>query len=118
MKEALLQFAEHEISLSARQSDGATLREHLESLANQTGEMPQELEAVDCPEPIRYLWGYFTSMSKRRTWNGGMANPISNQEMQAWAQPRGIALSAFDVEALDDLETMYIEHQSKAAAGK
>jgi len=78
--------------------------------------MPQELEAVDCPEPIRYVWGYFTSMNKRRSWNGTMGNPISNQEMQAWAQPRGIVLSAFDVEALDDLETMYLEHQSKAAA--
>lgn len=98
----LLAFAEHEIELSARQPDGATLREHLEKHGRDTGETPDELIPVPCPESMLYLWGYFVSMSARRG-----DDPINNQEIQAWAQLRGIVFAPFEVEALERLEALH-----------
>jgi hypothetical protein len=79
----------------------------LEKHWRDTGEMPEELIPVTCPESMVYLWGYFVSMSARRG-----DEPINNQEMQAWAQLRGIALVPFEVEALEKLEAIHVKLQA------
>ena len=107
LTEDLLEFAEHEFALSAVQSDRATLRDHLEKHWRDSGEMPEELEPVDCPESLLYLWGYFAKMNDRRK-----DGAISNQEMESWAHLRGIVLARFEVDALDALESAYLKHQT------
>jgi len=48
-------------------------------------------------------------MSKRRG-----KDPISNQEMLAWASVRGIRLLQLEIDALDALEDCYQTYQAKA----
>ena len=108
--------------LAAKQDDGATLRDHLESIERQTGRTPEQLQPVDCPEAVRYLWEYFRSMNIRRASSGfgsimhegaGRRNPISHGEMESWARRNRFTLEPFEEQALDALEMMYLQHQPK-----
>jgi len=109
----LLGFAGRETALSARQEDGATLREHLQSHERQSGERHPLLEDVECDESIIYLWDYFCSMNARRTGNGFGLNPITDEGVEAWARRRGIRLERFENYALDMLEQLFLSLQSK-----
>lgn len=109
----LVDFAKNELALGTRQSDDATLRDHLLKHWRDTGEMPPELGPVECPDSMRYLWEYFTSLSKRRSGIGYPSNAISNQELRSWAAGRGIALEPFEVEALEELEAAYLDYQTR-----
>ena len=104
----LLKFAEHEFYLGKIEA-GSTVREHLLKDWRDTGEKPKELDEFKCPDCARYLWGYFCNMSKRRG-----KDPISNQEMLAWASVRGIRLLQLEIDALDALEDCYQTYQAKA----
>jgi len=57
-----------------------------------------------------YLWEYFLSLSMRRSWSGQALNPISNLEVLAWSQLRGISLTAFEVEVLESLENTFLSN--------
>jgi len=46
-------------------------------------------------------------MNRRRTSSGFGPNPITNSEMQAWAELRGITLTNFEIYALDEIESLY-----------
>lgn len=72
-----------------------------------------ELEPVDCPFEVMYLWEYFLDMNKRRTNNGFSKNPVSEVEMQAWQKRHGIRLEFFEYMALDALEDVYTKSQNK-----
>lgn len=102
--------------LSLRQPDGSTLREHLTSIARQTGIVPPELEPVDCPHEVKYIWGYWLSMNQRRH----TGEPISNMELQAWASLRGLVLEPFEMDMLDRIEGIYFKqlHELKARSTK
>jgi hypothetical protein len=105
----LLEFAEREFELDARQPDGSTLREHGVALARRgNGEPPAALASLECPDVVRYLWGYFQDMSTRRTSNGYTVNPLSHQEVQAWAARRGLTIEVWESQALDQLESLYL----------
>lgn len=103
----LLEYAEREFELSARLPDGSTRRDHAASLA-QRGSVPSELAARECPEGAWYLWEHFQSMNTRRTSNGYTLNPLSHQEVQAWAARHGVAVAPWEARVLDQLESLYL----------
>lgn len=103
----LLEYAEREFELSARRPDGSTGREHAEALALR-GAVPPELAPLPFPEGAEYLWGYFQSMSARRSSNGYTVNPLSHQEVQAWAARHGVVLAPWEAQVLDQLEELYM----------
>lgn len=111
----LLGFAGREIALTTVQSDGATLRVHLESFERQSGEHQELLDPVECDDSIKYLWEYFCSMNTRRTNNGFGPNPITDEGVVAWERRRGIKLESFENKILDALEVLYLNIQAKAA---
>ena len=108
----LTRYAENEFALS-KTVDEATVREHLLSVYRQTGVLPEQLQPVDCPDEIGYLWEYFLSMHKRRTSNGYGANTIASAEMHSWAWLRGVTLLPFELDALDSVEAAYMCSLSK-----
>lgn len=110
---SLLAFAANELALGARQADGATLRVHLESLARQTGKIPDQLLPVDCPVEAKYLWEYFCNMSERRTSGPNGLNQITHEGVEAWARRCGVRLQPFENAALDALEGLFMLVQSK-----
>ena len=104
----MLGYIGNEIALSARQKDGATLREHLKSLERQSGNTPEQLREIPCEESAKYLWWYFLSMNARRGTNGFSANPITNAEVLAWSARKGIKLEPFENDILDSIETLFM----------
>lgn len=119
MTDGLRAFAEKELVLGARQADGSTLREHLQSVERQTGETPQALaEDVECPASMQYLWEYFLMLNVRRN---QQRDAIGNVEVLAWAELNGVRLAPFEMRALDAIEAEYLADQRRkveaAAAG-
>ena len=114
----MLAYAMREFELNARQEDGLPLRAHLDSLARQTGVVPEGFEPIPCPEELRHLWEYFVSMSARRTSNGFGPNPITDEGVEAWARRRRVTLTAVENAALDALENAYLGSAAKQAKVK
>lgn len=111
--ESLLAYAANEMALGALQDDGVALRVHLESVWRQTGKLPEGLIPINCPDSVKYLWGYFLDMCKRRTSNGFGVNPITDEGVEAWARRRGLHLTRFEQRALDALEQLYLATRAK-----
>ena len=90
------------------QSDGCTLREHLESLAKQRARSglppPEELTDAECPEAAEYLWRWFLEISRRRSAGGFSVNPISYAEVEAWSRLTHTRPSSMEVEWMLDLD--------------
>lgn len=78
--------------------------------------VPAALRALPCPEGAGYLWEYFCSMGSRRSSNGYTVNPLSHQEVQAWAQRHGVTLEAWEAQVLDQLEELYLATIAKGNA--
>lgn len=111
MIDELLEFVRRELKLGERQKDGATMRDHLESIQRQTGVTDPLLLPVACPDEAKYLYeDYFLSMNRRRTNNGYGPNALGHADIHTWAQLHGVRLAPFEVEALDRIETLYLEH--------
>lgn len=109
----MLAFAKAEFVLQAKQTDGATLRAHLQIAAEQLGYLPEELrDAPALPFSMEAHWRWFTDLHFRRSSNGYSPNPISFTELDAWSRLRGVQLSTFDVDAIMQLDTVYFAHLS------
>lgn len=97
-----------------RQGDGCPLRDHIKAAQRQHGPnwWPEGMEPVDCPPPVDYLWGYFLSLGMRR--EAGKFLGYAN--VQAWAQMRGRILQAYELDALDRIETIFVHYECRAIA--
>ena len=74
-------YAEQEFKLSLPQSDGKTLREHLEAVERITKKRPQELtNQIELPESMVSCWHWFLSLNNTRS-SGFGASPITYTEM-------------------------------------
>lgn len=94
--------------------DGSTFRADLESIRRQTGQTPPELEPVECPSEVKYIWDHWLSMEKRRQGQ----NPISWEGVESWARLRGIDLTAFEMDMLDLIEGLYFKEVRKMREAK
>lgn len=108
----LSEFAKHELSLSAKQKDGATLRQQLEKIKQQTGETPSQLIPIDMPRMIEYLWMYFLELNNTRSSGMGI-NAITYSEISAWCFLNDIELSPFEVKVIKMLDSVFVEHYNK-----
>ncbi len=108
-----MRYAEHEAQLARRQGDGATLREHLEKVREQTGKTPAQLEAVEIPDAARYLWDWFCELSGGRGYS--MAGPmaLSYTEIKAWCDLMKIEPSAWEVETIKMIDQVYLAEVMK-----
>lgn len=105
-------FAQVQFRLNARQADGASLREHLVSVAQQTGETPQELEeanAAICPPMLAHVWGWFLDLHRARGGAGMGPESLSYREIAAWASLTGQRLEPWELDALRALDEAWME---------
>lgn len=102
--------------------DGVPLRQHLQVHWKQIGydpeQMPDQLRPIECAGEVKYLWEYWVSMHSRRGNNGFGSNPISDEGVLAWSARHRVALSAFENQALDGIERIFLQFQSKQAKSK
>lgn len=117
----LLGFAGQTFILSV-EIEGSTQREHLMSEWRQDGYnpdlMPQELDTIDPPDCLLYLWNYFLDMGSRRQSNGYHDMPLPHAEVVAWERRRGVHLLPFENDLIDKLDALFVKVQTKLAAEK
>lgn len=114
----LLAYCKNEFELNERQDDKQTLRYHLEQVYRMTGEMPDRLKPVDCPDWLIYIWHDFLELNQSRGSNGFVANPISYQEIDCWNRLTGKAVTQFEVDTIKMIDSIYLDYQSKRMADK
>ena len=113
MIEELLDYAEHEFSISKPDKNGTSKREHLEQVERQTGKTPEELIGPQFPTTVSYIWSAFLALSSARTSGFSGPNPLTYTEIQAWLNLTNRHLSSRDVEAIKRLDVVYlgIQHE-------
>lgn len=58
------------------------------------------------PPGLDYLWRIHGRLASRAGSNGFSANPITYPDMEAFMRLSGIRLTPFDVEMIEDLDTV------------
>jgi len=86
---------------------GVTEREHLEQVEKQTGIRPKGLDGPTLPFLLSHLWSAFLHLNSSRS-SGMSSNPITFQEIKAWAELTSTPLNPTDVEIIKRLDTLYI----------
>ncbi|MDD4390196.1 MAG: hypothetical protein PHW03_05270 [Eubacteriales bacterium] len=109
----LLEYAGHEFLLNSRQKDGATLRDHLQKVYLQKGKIPKQLEPVEMPYELFYLWEWFCELSPGRGYSGNVPAPLTYNEIQAWANLTKSEPTAWEVEAIKLIDRKFLEEAMK-----
>jgi len=106
--EELLDYAEHEFSISKPDKSGISKREHLEQVERQTGKSPEELIGPQFPMSVSYIWSAFLALNSARTVGFSGPNPLTYTEIQAWLTLTNQHLSSRDIEAIKKLDIVYL----------
>jgi hypothetical protein len=94
------EYAEQEFGLSEIQSDGRTLREHLEAVERLTKKRPQQLDnQVELPKSMRECWQWFLSLNNTRP-SGFGASPITYQEIWCYFNLQGIEPEQWEIDII------------------
>ncbi|WP_442417839.1 phage tail assembly chaperone [Oceanibacterium hippocampi] len=104
---ALLAFAEGEFALQ-RAENGASRRAHLEQVARQTGQLPDELGQAPPPAALAHVYDWFLDLSAGRGGTGFGPAPLSAGEIAAWAALSGITLRDHEVRAIRALDRLWL----------
>ena len=107
----MLEFAEHSFALNKTDESGTSEREHLEQVERQTGIRPKELEGPDFPFLLSHIWSAFIACSKARTGGFSDANPLTYENIKSWIELTGTPLDPREVEAVKELDVIYIRTQ-------
>lgn len=83
---------------------------HLEAAAERTGQRPPELDGAGAPLELVHVWDWYLALDAARGGSGFGPNPISYQEIAAWAQFSGARPTPFEVECLRSLDLAYLAH--------
>lgn len=93
-----------ELTLSAAQQDGKSLREHLTAVQQKTGRVPEELKnQISCPESLDELWEWFCELDSTRSVGFGYSL-ISYSEMKAYFSLNFIEPSKTEIAILRKLD--------------
>ena len=90
---------------------GVPRRNELEQVEKQTGELSPELECIEIPDCVDYLWFWFTELNVSRSSNGFGPNPINYLEIQAWNELTMNDISPWEVETIKRMDTVFLEFQ-------
>ena len=101
MIEQLIDFAEHEFSLSKPNADGHTVREHLEQVERQTG---QKIKKPDLPSSLTHVWSAFVYLNSGRT----SGEPLTFPDIKAWTELTKTPLEPWAVEIIKRIDNVYM----------
>jgi hypothetical protein len=107
-----LRYGEREFALNERQSDGATLREHMAIVAQQGGQVPDDAQPLELPAALAYLWRWFLDLSNARSGTGFGPAPITQLDLLAWCALHEVRLLPFELEAIRALDFLYLSAQA------
>jgi hypothetical protein len=75
--------------------------------------MPEQLQPVDIPAAIIYIWQWFCELSGGRGYSEAGPGALTYSEILAWAQLTKSDPMAWEVEALKELDRVYLTESSK-----
>lgn len=101
--------------MNARQADGATLREHLESIHRQTGRKPAQLEVPPLPDSMIGPWTAFLALHGARTMHAAGPNPITWPELESYQRQTGIVLASHEVNAVRAVDAEFLASHAAQA---
>jgi hypothetical protein len=104
----LVEYAEHEFSVSKPDKSGTSEREHLEQVERQTGHRPKALDGPDFPLLMSHVWSAFIALSNGRSMGFSGPNPLSYQEIKTWKELTETPLSAWEVEAVKRVDVVFM----------
>lgn len=114
MSEEFASYARSQFELSAKQPDGATLREHLEAVQARTGRVPATLaNAPTLPNGCELLWRAFLQLHGRRASSGFGPTPILYSEIDAYQRVTGHGLAAWEIGAILAADDAYFASMPK-----
>lgn len=90
------------------------MRDRLEQIERQTGRKPQELiSPVEFPVLLLHVWSAFIALSNSRTPGFSGANPITYRDILDWKALTHNVLSPRDVQAIMELDGVYLKIMNK-----
>ena len=90
--------------MGRRDREGTTFRQHLEAVAQATGETPPELIPLPIPAGCGAVWSVFLQLNARRGNNGMALSPIALADIVAWQTLMGVELTPWEIETLLQLD--------------
>lgn len=108
MIEDLVDYAEHEFSISKPDKSGTSEREHLEQVERQTGHRPKALDGPDFPLLMSHVWSAFIALSNGRSMGFSGPNPISYQDIKTWKELTDTPLSSWEIQAIKMVDSVFI----------
>jgi hypothetical protein len=75
--------------------------------------MPKQLEQLDLPYALTYLWKWFCELSGGRGYSEVGPMPLTYSEIQAWSQLTKSDPSAWEVETLKMIDNVYLNEAMK-----
>lgn len=88
--------------------NGVTEREHLEQIEKATGRRPDFLDGPEIPTLAEPVWDYFRQMHGRRTYGMEGPHPLTYESILAWCNLYAIRLSWWEMEAVESLDTTWL----------
>lgn len=67
-----------------------------------------ELQQPEVPKIVKYLWNWFSTLSAGRQSNGMAANPLSWQDIKAWADLYDNAPNSWELGTLRAIEKVFL----------
>lgn len=112
--EQLVEFAKNELTLSEKQKDGSTLRDHLLNIQKQYNITPPELVEVEVSYLVMYLWESFLELNSTRQ-SGMGVNSISYSEIKAYCDLTQTVFSPYEIKVIKMLDRVFLEHYNKSS---
>lgn len=88
---------------------GITRRDELKQVEDQKGEPVAELECIEIPDCVDYLWEWFGELNMSRSSNGFGVNPISYLEIQSWNELNTNMIRPWEVKTLKKMDAIFLE---------
>jgi len=104
--------------LNKQQEDGTTARDHLEHEARNRAMLgkpaPKQLENIELPYCIIYIWEWFLDVSWGRGYSEmGQPLPISHSEIFAWTKLTMTEPTAWEISAIKAVDRVYLIEANK-----
>lgn len=80
-----------------------------------TGQIPEDLRSLDCPDLFVHVWQWFHQLSNTRSSNGFGQNPITYVEIAAWSKLTQNYPDVIEIAAIKALDASYLNKQAEAA---
>ena len=68
-----------------------------------------EFEEASCPEMFLGYWNDFLDISRRRGMNEGGPEPLTWQDINAWATVHSVVMSQVFIDVVDMLDSLWLE---------